>query len=296
MKTGTKVKLIVAALILLAAILLFSGIFYTVKENEFACVMRFSKIEKTVSEAGLYVKIPFVDEVTYFSKAILLYDIPPSEVLTSDKKNMTVDSYVLWRINDPLVFYQTLGNFSEAELRINAITYTALKNLMGTLKQSDIINEEDASERNDIYENITSEVDAVSKQYGIDIVDIKIKRFDLPDDNEQAVYDRMISDRNQIADKYTADGQYEASIIRNDVDKQVNILISNAEAKAAELEAEGEQEYMKRLAEAYDTEEKKEFFEFQMAIDALKATLNSEEKVVILDRDSMLGKMLMDVK
>ncbi len=282
-------------IIALAAVLLLSGAFYTVAENEYACVMRFSKIEKTVSEAGLNFKVPFIDEVRRFPKTVLLYDIPPSEVLTADKKNMTVDSYVLWKIADPQTFYQTLGTISEAQLRINAITYTSLKNLLSTLQQNDIINEDDASERNDIYADITTEVDSLSDQYGIDIIDIKIKRFDLPDDNEQAVYERMISVRNQIADKYTADGEYEASIIRNNVDKQVNILISNAQAKAAELEAEGEQEYMKRLAEAYDTDEKKDFFEFQMAIEALKDTLNSEEKVVILDGDSKLGQMLIDV-
>jgi len=287
--------LFAVVIVALLAIVLLSGAFYTVAENEYACVMRFSKIEKTVSDAGLYLKIPFIDEIHSFPQTVLLYDIPPSEVLTADKKNMTVDSYVLWKIADPLTFYQTLGTISEAQLRINAITYTSLKNLLSTLQQNDIINEDDASERNDIYASITTEVDALSDQYGIDIIDIKIKRFDLPYDNEQAVYERMISDRNQIADKYTADGQYEASIIRNNVDKQVNILISNAEAKAAELEAEGEQEYMKRLAEAYDTADKKDFFEFQMAIDALKDTLNSSDKVVILDGDSKLGQMLIDV-
>lgn len=288
-------NLIIFALIAVAAIILLSGVLYTVEENEFACVMRFSKIIDTKSDAGLHIKIPFIDEIRYFPKTAILYDIPPSEVLTADKKNMTVDSYILWKISDPFLFYQSIGTISEAQLSLNAFTYTALKNLMGTLQQNDIINEEGSAGRNDIYAGIATEVGAIATQFGIEILDIKIKRLDLPYDNEQAVYDRMISDRNQIAEKYTADGQYEASIIRNEVDKQVNILISNAQAKAAELEAEGEQEYMKRLAEAYNTDEKKDFFEFQLAIEALKATLKGEDKVVIIDKDSKIGKMLIGV-
>ena len=133
----------------------------------------------------------------------------------------------------------------------------------------------------------------MAKTYGISVLDIKIKRLDLPADNEQAVYARMISDRNQIAEKFTADGEYEASIIRNDVDKQVNILVSNAKAEAAKLEAEGEAEYMRLLAAAYDTKDKKEFYEFTLALDALKKSLTGTEKTVILDKDSDLAKLLL---
>ena len=224
----------------------------------------------------------------------MLYDISPSEVLTADKQNMTVDSYVLWEINDPLKFYQSLGSISVAEQRLDALTYNALKNIMGTLAQRDIINEDDAMERNDIYAGIASDVAELTDTYGIGIVDIKIKRFDLPEANEQAVYARMISERNQIAEKYTADGEYEASIIRNDVDRQVNIIVSNAEAEAAQLEAEGEQEYMRILAEAYDTDDKKDFYEFTLALDALKASLNGDEKTLILGPDSPLAEILMN--
>ena len=122
--------------------------------------------------------------------------------------------------------------------------------------------------------------------------DVKIKRFDLPESNLNAVYNRMISERNQMAEKYTADGNYEASIIRNDVDKQVNIIVSNAQAEAAKLEAEGEAEYMRMLAEAYDTEDKKDFYEFTIALDALKRSLTGSEKTIILDADSALAKIL----
>ena len=266
---------------------------YTVRENEYACTVRFAKIIETTDEAGLHFKLPFVDSIKYFSKAATLYDIPPSEVFTSDKQNMTVDCYVLWRIEDPLLFFQTLDNTVKAEDRLNAITYTILKNTMSTMAQSDIINMNDGAERNVIYDGIAADVDAEANKYGIQVVDVKIKRFDLPDSNLNAVYNRMISERNQMAEKYTADGNYEASIIRNDVDKQVNILVSNATAEAAKLEAEGEAEYMRLLAEAYDTDDKKEFYEFTLALDALKASLNGSEKTIILDGESELARILM---
>ena len=286
-KTG--IILILCLLLLVVAL----NSFYTVEENQFACTVRFSEIIGTTDTAGLHFKLPFVDSIKYFSKATQFYDIPPSEVLTSDKQNMTADCYVLWRIEDPKKFYQTLGTTGAAEQRLDAITYNELKTVMGTLAQADIINMEDGAERNNIYEGINAKVDAQAKTYGITVEDVKIKRFDLPQSNENAVYSRMISERNQMAEKYTADGNYDASIIRNDVDKQVNIIISNAQAEAAKLVAEGEAEYMRMLAEAYDTADKKDFYEFTLALDALKASLTGDEKTVILDAESELAKILM---
>ena len=280
---------------LIVALLLVLGLtnsLYTVRENEYACTVRFSQIIDTTDEAGLHFKIPFLDHVRYFTKATQFYDIPPSEVLTSDKQNMTVDCYILWNISDPKLFYQTLGNSVVAEERLNVLTYNELKTVMGTLAQADIINMEDGAKRNDIYEGIAADVNTLAKQYGIEVEDVKIKRFDLPESNLNAVYSRMISERNQMSEKYTADGNYDASIIRNDVDKQVNIIVSNAKAEAAKLEAEGEAEYMRLLAEAYNTADKKEFYEFTLALDALKQSLTGAEKTVILDGDSELAQIL----
>ncbi len=286
-----KKKWIIALLLAVLVLVALDGTF-TVKENEYACTVRFSKIIDTTAEAGLHFKVPFVDSVKYFSKATQFYDIPPSEVLTSDKQNMTVDCYILWSISDPKLFYQTLGSKTVAEQRLDALTYNELKTVMGTLAQADIINMEDGAKRNEIYENISSDVDTLAQVYGIRVEDVKIKQFDLPESNLNAVYSRMISERNQMAEKYTADGNYEASIIRNNVDKQVDILVSDAKTEAAKLEAEGEQEYMKLLAAAYDSEDKKDFYEFTLALDALKASLDGSEKTVILDGDSELAKIL----
>ena len=289
-------KTSIAILVVLLAAVLLAGSCFTVAENEYACTVRFSKIISTTSESGLHFKVPFLDTVKYFSRATQLYDIPPSEVLTSDKQNMTVDCYILWSISDPKLFYQTLGSTSVAEQRLDALTYNELKTVMGTLAQSDIINMEDGSKRNDIYGNIASDVNALAKTYGIHVEDVKIKQFDLPESNLNAVYGRMISERNQMAEKYTADGNYEASIIRNDVDKKVNIMVSDAQAEAAKREAEGEQEYMRLLAEAYDSKDKQDFYEFTLALDALKSSLNGSDKTVILDANSDLAQILMGSK
>ncbi|MBQ6720023.1 MAG: protease modulator HflC [Oscillospiraceae bacterium] len=284
-----------AVFVILLVLVLLLGVnsMFTVRENEYACTVRFSKIIDTTDSAGLHFKIPFIDSVKYFTKATQFYDIPPSEVLTSDKQNMTVDCYILWSISDPKLFYQTLGSTGVAEQRLDALTYNELKTVMGTLAQADIINMNDGAERNRIYEGIAADVDALAKTYGIHVEDVKIKQFDLPESNLNAVYNRMISERKQMAEKYTADGNYEASIIRNNVDKQVSIIVSNAEAEAAKLEAEGEAEYMRMLAEAYDSDDKKDFYEFSLALDALKASLDGKEKTIILDGNSELAKILM---
>ncbi len=284
--------IIIAALALVVVILAASSL-YVVGEDQYAAVSRFSKIIHVESQPGLHFKAPFVDAVKYFSKAAQLYDIPPSEVYTSDQQNMNVDCYVLWKISDPLTFYQTLESDAEAEGRLDTLTYTALKNALGKLTQADIINMEDGAKRNEIYESIAVTVNEQAKAYGIDVLDVKIKRFDLPESNLNAVYTRMISQRNQMSEKFAADGNLEASIIRNEVDKQVNITISNAQAEAAKLEAEGEAEYMRLLAEAYDTKDKKQFYEFILALDALEASLTGENKTVVLDKDSQLAQILM---
>ena len=286
-------KWIVIGAIALVLVLLMSTAWYTVNENEYACTFRFSEIVNTADQPGLHFKIPFIDTVKVFPKTTMFYDIPPSEVLTSDKQNMTVDCYILWSISDPQQFYRALGTTEKAEVRLDAITYNALKTAMGTLAQADIINMNDGGERNEIYEGITATVDSQAKAYGIRVEDVKIKQFDLPESNLNAVYNRMISERNQIAEKYTAEGSKEAAIIRNEVDKTVNITVSSAEAEAAEIVAMGEAEYMRMISEAFDTADEKEFYEFILALDALEASLVGDNKTIILDQNSPLAQILL---
>lgn len=288
MKKSVIISLVAVIFIL---IVLFSSV-YTIAENQYAALVRFSKIINVQDNAGLHFKIPFLDTVRYFPKTIMIYDIAPSEVLTKDKKSMTIDSYVLWKINDPLNFYKTLGSIGEAEGRLDTTTYNALKNTLGTIDQQEIINQEDGAKRNQIYSEITDLVTQSINAYGIEVVDVKIKRLDLPADNEQAVYTRMISERNQMAASFTAEGNEEASKIRNEVDRTVNIMISDAQLEAERIVAEGEAEYMSILSQAYNTPEKQDFYNFIRALDALKVSLSGGNKTVILDKNSPLTQVI----
>lgn len=294
MKTKSKKSLITALVIILilAAFLVSSECFYTVGEDEYVGVIRFAKTVDTVSEPGLHFKLPFTDSVRRFPKKVLLYDMKPSEVLTADSKTMQVDNYVLWRITDPLTFYKTLGTMNEAETRIDMLTYSAIKTEMGKSLRDDIINQDDMS-RELFNNNILAAATGATDDYGIEIIDIKIKKLDLPSDNEEAVYRRMISERSKIAEQYRADGNKEAEMIRNEVDKQKNILISDAKARAEQIKAEGEAEYMRILADAYNTPEKQDFYSFTRALDAVKVSLDGDDVTIILGKDSALADALL---
>ena len=294
MKKTLKIAIPVFLLIVLIAIA--SQTFYVVKENEYGCTVRFSKIIDTKSEPGLYFKVPFIDTVKTFPKTMLFYDIPPSEVLTLDKKSMTVDSYITWQIDDPLLFYQTVSTTTAAENRLYDTTYNAFKTKMGVLNQDDIINDLPAEERNVIYEEIKQEVMEKSKDYGISVVDVKMKRLDLPTENEEAVYTRMISERTRDAEQYRAEGKKQATQLRTDVDRQVGVSLSNARADAEKIIAEGEGEYMRILSEAFNTSEKQSFYEFVLSIEALEAAMKGESKTIILGKDSPITKVLLSDK
>jgi len=291
MSKSKKIIIGLLVVVILAVVFVGSECYYTVNEDEYANTLRFSKTVKTEDESGLYFKIPFIETVQKFPKKVLLYDMKPSEVLTKDSKTMIVDNYVLWRITDPLTFYKTLGTEAEAETRIDMLTYNAIKTEMGKNNQEAIINQDENS-RNVFNSNILKAASGETDAYGIEIIDIKIKKLDLPADNEEAVYRRMISERNEMSEQLRAEGTREAELIRNNVDKQKNILISNAKAEAESIIAEGEAEYMRILSEAYNTPEKQEFYTFIRGLDALEVSLSDGNATVILGKDSALAKAL----
>jgi membrane protease subunit HflC len=246
------------------------------------------------SEAGIYVKVPFVDKIVTYPKSAQLYDINPSSVYLKDKTAMIVDSYLTWKITDPLLFHTKVsGSIYEAQTRLDSIAYNNIKSKLGNLNQDDIVNTDDPSERNVIYEEIYSLVKEAAVPYGIEVLDVKIKRFDLPESNENEVYNRMISERNQIAEQYRAQGETAAALITNAADKDYNTRISDAELKAEQTQAEGEAEYMRILSEAYNTQDKEDFYSFIRALDALKTSLTGE-KTIILGPDSEIAKILMN--
>ncbi len=285
MKSFKKIALIIAVFVLL--IIGASSIVIT-RENEYSLIRQFGKIDHVVSEAGISFKIPFIQSVDTLPRQILLYDLSPSDVITSDKKTMICDSYILWHIVDPIKFAQTL-NFSitNAESRLDPIVYNSTKNVISSISQDDVISGRSGSLSEAIIANIGNSLE----QYGIELLAFETKKLDLPSDNKAAVFERMISERGNIAATYTAEGNSEAQIIRNSTDKEVTVMLSEAEKDAEILIAEGEAEYMRILSEAYNSESKQDFYSFVRSLDALKTSLQGGDKTVILSPDSPIAQI-----
>ena len=257
-------------------------------ENEYRLVRQFGRISRVIDTPGVNFRIPFVQSTDTFPKETLLYDLTPSDVITRDKKTMITDSYVLWRISDPMKFAQALnGSVTNAESRINTSVYNAIKNAISSLNQDEVITSRDG----ELSQMVMSRIDDNLDEYGIELLMFETKQLDLPDDNKEAVYERMISERDNIAATYRAEGKSEAQVIQNTTDKEVAISISEAKKQAEILVAEGEAEYMRILAEAYDTEDKQDFYSFVRSLDALKASMNGGDKTVILSEDSPIAQI-----
>ena len=288
----SKTPLIVAAVIAFLAIVVLLNSLVITKENEYTLIKQFGKVERIVTSAGLSFRIPFIQTTDTLPKTILLYDLTESDVITQDKKTMVVDSYVLWKITEPLKFTQTLTNITNAEGRINTIVYNSMKNIISSMTQIDVIGSRDGALSEAIMKNIGSSVE----QYGITFVSIETKHLDLPSDNKAAVYERMISERNNIAASYTATGESEAKMIRTKTDNEIVVSVSEAEAQAEKIIAEGEAEYMKILSEAYNTPERAEFYTFVRALDAAKKSLKGNNKTLIVGSDSPLAEIFSKIE
>lgn len=281
---------IFAAIVVIAIVIVLSGSMYSLKEDEYAVVTRFNKIISSTSEPGLYFKAPFIDTVRRIPSKIQVYDINPSDVITSDKKSMIADDYILWQVTDPVAFTKTLNaSITGGRDRVGVSVYNATKNIISSMSQDEVIEARGTT----LTKTITTESAPDVAGYGITILRAEIKALELPDDNKQAVYDRMISERKNIAASYRATGESDAQKIRNDTNRQVSIKKANAQRDAEKIKAEGEAGYMKTLSEAYNTEEKAEFYNFIRGIDALKTSLSgSKNNTVILDKDSELVRIL----
>ena len=276
-------------LILFALVLLAVGDMACVvtKEDEYTLIKRFGKVERVVSTSGLTFKIPFLETETKLDREVLPYDLKESDVITLDKKTMVADSYVLWRIVDPRLYVQTLNSRSEAESRLNTTVYNSLKNVISSMNQLDVISGRGGVLDAAIMENIG---DGLSR-YGIALVSVETKHLDLPDDNKNAVYERMISERNNIAATFTAQGASEAKKIRNQTDNEIAIKLSQAAAEAEKTVAAGEAEYMRILANAYADEKRSDFYTFVRALDAAKIMMQGKDKTLILAPDSPIAQI-----
>ena len=284
MKKITKALLIILALVVVIGA---AGSFVVTEQNEYTIIRQFGKVVDIRDQAGISMKIPFIQEQQTLPKTVLLYDLPVSDVITKDKKTMVADSFVLWRIQDPQKFIQTLNSsVSNAESRLSTLVYNAMKNTISGMNQTQVISGRDGELAAAIKAGVTG-----LDQYGIELIAVETKRLDLPDDNKEAVYQRMISERSNIAAQYTAEGESEAQKIRSETDKEVDIMISQAKAQAEVLEAEGEAEYMRILSDAYSSSDKADFYNFVRSLDAAKASLTGKDNVLFLSPDSPLARI-----
>lgn len=285
-KAGRK---IIGVIVLLLALIVLQGSMVSTYNDEYKLVLQFGRVVRVIDTPGLSFKIPFLQTTQSIPNYEMIYDLIPSEVNTRDKKVMVTDSFALWSVTDPLAYLSRLGaNKANAESRISVVVYNAVKNVISSTDQADVISGRDGK----LAEMITEKIGTSLDSYGIKVKKVETKLLDLPDSNKEAVYQRMISERQNIAAGYIADGEYQSNVIKNSTDKEVSIIISEAQAQAEKIRAEGEAEYMRILSGAYNDESKADYYNYIRSLDALKASLKGDNKTIILDENSELAKIL----
>ncbi len=285
MKKNKKYFLLV---LVIAFIVILSDSIVSTYPNEYTLIKQFGKIEKIIDTSGISFKIPIIQEEMKIPKALQIYDIAPSDVITKDKKTMVADCFVLWKVTEPLKYVRSLnGQKVAAQNRLNTIVFNALKNVISSLPQSEVISGRDGALTATVMESIGNAMD----EYGIQILAVETKSLDLPDDNKTSVYERMISERNNIAASYTAEGKEAATKIRTQTDTDIQIKLSKANADAQKIIAEGEATYMQILSDAYNDNSKSDFYSYVLALDAAKETMKSGEKTLILDKNSPIAQI-----
>lgn len=275
--------------VLLLLILGFSSM-YIVKEGEYKVVLKFGEAVRVVETPGLHFKLPFIETVSQLPKYQMTYESNPTSILTLDKKPILVDNYTVWRIDDPQSFLKTAKTVSAGVQRIDETVYNAVRSKLSAINYENIISEN--TERGNINDEITQTVADTLRadNYGIQVIDVRIKRTDLPEGNKESVYNRMISDRQSIAARYLSEGDEESRKITSKADRQATELIAQAEADAKKIIAEGEQEAAKIYNESYGKDP--QFYSFYRTLQSYVTTLNNEP-VILMPIDSPYTRILL---
>ncbi len=248
---------------------------FVVDVTQNAIVVQLGAPVKNITEPGLYAKVPFIQEVTYFDKRLLDYDSDPQDVITQDKKTLLLDNFAKWRITDPLKVYQNFQSQRGALQRLHDIIYSELRVELGRHDLLEIV----ATGRADLMKIVTQRANEKASAYGIEIQDVRIKRADLPEQNEKAVFARMQAERERQAKQYRAEGAEEAQKIRSDAEKDREIILAQAYKEAEELRGAGDAKAFKVYADAYRQDPK--FFEFTRSMEAYKKTFKDKSTVVM---------------
>ncbi len=273
--TGGVIVVLVVAVLIIAYLALF-----TIYPTQQALVLRLGKPEAVITEPGLHVKAPFIDTVVYIDKRILDLESPPQEVIASDQKRLVVDAFARYRIHDALRFYQTLGSKRAADSQLAILLNSALRRVLGEATFIQVVRDE----RADLMARIRGLIDQEAANYGVEVVDARIRRADLPEQNSQAVYQRMQTARQREAAEYRAEGNQRAQEIRSNADRQATVLLAEARSKGEQVRGEGDAERNEIFAKAYNQDP--EFFEFYRSMQAYERGLKSGDTRFLLKPDS----------
>lgn len=271
--------LVAIAVLLLIAL---NASFFMVDETKQAILVQLGKPVSGVQTPGLHMKIPFIQEAIFFERRLLDYDAHPAEILTKDKKNLVVDNYAKWKIIDPLKFYTTVRNVSGALARLDDIVFAELRVELGRYEMAAIISEL----RPEIMEKVTVRADKQLRDFGISVVDVRIKRADLPRENERAVFGRMQAEREREAKRYRSEGEEEALKLRAAAEKKRTIILAEAYRKSQELKGQGDGEATRIYAEAFGKDPN--FFNFLRSLESYQNAMDSKTTVILSQEDEFL--------
>ncbi len=278
-----EILLRISITIIVLVIITITRPWYTLDETEQGVLLQLGKPIKVVKESGLHIKLPYPVQTVYkFDKRLLEYDSPPEEVITKDKKTLVIDNYVRWRIENPLLFLQTVVSESGAVVRIDDLVYSELRTEIGKVNLIDVV----ATERGKIMATVTERASQKAKNFGIEIVDVRIKRADLPKQNEEAVFERMKAERERQAKQYRSEGQEEATKIRAQADKEKALIIAEAQKQAQIIKGEGEAQALRIYASAFG--EDPEFFAFLKTLEMYEQGITGKDTLVLTPASEIL--------
>lgn len=268
-------KIIASIFVVMMAAIILSGSAFTVDETRQVIITQLGKYVRTITEPGLNFKIPFLQSINRFEKRVLEYDAAAAKVITSDKKHLVIDNYARWRIVDPLKYYQTVRNEHGAQGRLDDIVFSEIREEMARHTLTEIV----SVNREAIMEKVHRQCNQKAKEYGIEVIDVRIKRADLPQEVAHSVYARMRAERQRIAKKYRSEGEEEAVKIRATTDKEKTILLAESYRQAEKLKGEGDAEAIKIYAEAFEKDP--EFYSFIGTLEAYQKALRKDTTVVL---------------
>jgi len=278
-------KAIIGVILVILVLIGMRTVLFTVDETEQAIIVQLGKYVRTVQEPGLHFKIPLVQTVIHFENRILEYDAAAAKVITADKKHLVVDNYARWKITDPLKFYETVRNEFGAQARLDDIVFSEIREELARHTLTEII----SLQREAIMDTVGHRCDEKAREYGIQVIDVKIKRADLPEEVTHSVYARMKAERGRIAKKYRSEGEEESVKIKAQADKERTVLLADSYRHAQELKGKGDAEAIKIYAQAL--EEDPEFYSFLRTLDVYRKAL-AEGTTMVLSSDSELFQYL----